>query len=278
LRPPCPCGFVLRESAGIINLLTDDEAADVQPFMDAYNLVREREQWGNDDLDLPFHAKRHRQIWEIRQRNFRAFESVVARIPRGLALDVGAGNCWMTRYLDSWGFDAIALDVNTSRLDGLRAGQKFINEGSQFLRVRAGKMEQLPFAPDRIRLLVANGSFHYATDFCAALSEFERVLTPQGMIVILDTPFYDNAADGERAIAQRVDHFRQKYEIPEALARRARYLTFSGFADMMRSLNLKWRLERVWPGMRRKCEEIRGTLVRRRVAQFPMVVIEKREA
>ena len=59
----------------------------------------------------------------------------------------------MTRYLDRWGFDAIAADINTDAVDGLRAGQKFIDEGAHFLRVRAG-MEKLPFAPGHIRLLV----------------------------------------------------------------------------------------------------------------------------
>ena len=79
--------------------------------------------WGEDDLDLPFNPRRHHDIWTIRQRTFRKFESIVARIPRGIALDVGAGNCWMTRYLDRWGFGAIAADFNDSPADGLRAGQ-----------------------------------------------------------------------------------------------------------------------------------------------------------
>src|SRR5262249_82901 len=149
------------------------EVAALQPFLDAYERVRSVEQWGGDDLDLPFHAKRHRNIWNIRQRTFRAFESLVRSIPGGLALDVGAGHCWMTRYLDQWGFDAIAVDTNTSEMDGLRAGQRFIDQGAVFLRVRA-RMERLPFASGRIRLLATNASFHYAGDFRATLSEFER--------------------------------------------------------------------------------------------------------
>src|SRR5438093_971355 len=274
VRPPCSCGFVLREDDGIIDLMTEEESAEVQSFVEAYEKVRSDERWGADDLDLPFHPLRHRDIWNVRQRTFRAFERLARNVKPGLALDIGAGNCWMTRYLDRWGFDAIAVDINTSRVDGLRAGQKFIDEGARFLRVRSG-IEPLPFVPERIRLLASNASFHYANDFRAALSEFERVLTPGGMIVIIDTPFYEQAADGERMIAERVAHFREKYGIPEALASRARYLTFTGFADMMRGFNLRWRLQPVWPGMRRKYEEIRGAIARRRVAQFPMVVIEK---
>src|SRR5438093_1185526 len=100
VRPPCSCGFVLRESDGVINLMTDEESAAVQPFLEAYENVRRDEHWGGDDLDLPFHAKRHGDIWEIRQRTFLEFKRLAAKVPRGTALDVGAGNCWMTRFFD----------------------------------------------------------------------------------------------------------------------------------------------------------------------------------
>jgi ubiquinone/menaquinone biosynthesis C-methylase UbiE len=273
-RPPCTCGFVLRESEGVINLMTDEESAAVQSFVKAYNRVREDEKWGEDDLDLPFHPRRHGEIWAIRQRTFRKFQTLIASTPRGVALDIGAGNCWLTRYLDRWGFDSIAIDFNDSAADGLRAGKKFLDAGARFLRVRAG-MERLPFAADRITLVTANASFHYASDFRAALSEFERVLTPGGMIVIIDSPFYADAADGERMTAERVLHFWQKYGIGETLASRSRYLTFNGFEEIARSMNMSWRMYSVWPGLARKYEEIRGILTGRSVAQFPVVVIEK---
>ena len=273
-RPPCVCGFVLRDSDGIINLLTEDEAKAAQPFLDAYQCVRQDEQWGGDDLDLPFHPKRHRDIWNIRQRTFRAFESIASHVERGTALDLGAGNCWMTRYLDRWGFDSIAVDINTSGVDGLRAGQTFINGGAVFLRARAG-MERLPFASGRFRLIATNASFHYAGDFRAALSEFERVLTPGGTIAIIDTPFYEDAADGEYMIAQRVAEFRRKYDMAESLARRSRYLTFKGIEDLAASFNLRYRVHRVWPGWRREFARVREKLLGRQIAQFPLVVMRK---
>jgi SAM-dependent methyltransferase len=274
VRPPCSCGFVLRESDGIINLLTDAEAGEVQPFLEAYERVRNDERWGGDDLDLPFHARRHHDIWEIRQRTFRQFESIAVKVERGLALDIGAGNCWMTRYLDRWGFDAIAMDINSSVNDGLRAGQKFIDEGAVFLRTRAG-IERLPFASGRITLIAANASFHYACDFRAALSEFERVLTPGGIIAIIDTPFYENTPDGERMVAGRVAEFRQKYGMTEMLARRSSYLTFEALEKLAAEKQLKLSVYPVWPGWRRKAEEIRGKLLGRRIAQFPVVVLGK---
>jgi ubiquinone/menaquinone biosynthesis C-methylase UbiE len=275
VRPPCACGFVLRESAGIIDLLTDNDAAAIRPFLEAYERVRLDEQWGGDDLDLPFHPKRHQHIWDIRQRTFKAFQSVLSDSPRGLALDIGAGNCWLTRYLDRWGFDAIALDVNTSPIDGLRAGQKFIDEGSVFLRVR-GSMERLPFDSGRIRLVAANASFHYASDFRAALSEFERVLTPGGIVAIIDSPVYESPADGDHMVSQRVDQFRRKYGIAESLARQSSYVTYQQLQALASSLALEVRVHHVWPGLRRKWQEFRGTLVGRRIAKFPLVLLEKR--
>ncbi len=274
VRPPCPCGFVLRESDGILNLLTDSEASSIEPFVEAYERVREDEQWGGDDLDLPFRPKRHHDIWKIRQRTFRAFESIVRNAPRGFAVDVGAGNCWMTRYLDQWGFGAVAVDINTSSVDGLRAGQRFIDQGAVFIRVRA-RMERLPFASGRIRLLATNASFHYAGDFRAALSELERVLTPGGIIAIIDSPFYEDSADGERMMTRRVVDFCQKYAMPESLARQSSYLTYERLHHLAGLFGLKVRIHRVWPGLARTCEEIRGKLVRRRVAEFPLVVLEK---
>ena len=76
----------LGESDGILNFMTDDEIAAVQPFLEAYERVRSDEGWGGDDLDLPFHAKRHRDIWNIRQRTFRVFESLAANVERGIAV------------------------------------------------------------------------------------------------------------------------------------------------------------------------------------------------
>jgi SAM-dependent methyltransferase len=251
------------------------ESDDLRAFLEAYERVRRDEGWGGDDLDLPFHPRRHREIWNIRRRTFLAFEALAKNVPRGVALDVGAGNCWMTRYLSAWGFDPIAVDINTSEVDGLRAGQKFLDEGATFLRVRA-PMERLPFVPGRITLIATNASFHYARDFCATLSEFERLLAPGGCIAIIDTPFYGNAADGERMMEDRVAEFRRKYHMTEALARSSRYMTFKGLQELAGSLGLDCNVHPVWPGLRRKYEEWRGRLGGRRVAQFPVVMLGKK--
>jgi ubiquinone/menaquinone biosynthesis C-methylase UbiE len=275
IRPPCACGFILREFDGIIDLLSAADATTIQPFLDAYDRVRAAEQWGGDDLDLPFHPKRHHDIWNIRQRTFRAFAKAIQGIPRGVAVDLGAGNCWLSRYLDEWGFDAVALDVNTSDMDGLRAGRKFLDSGAVFLRVRAS-MKRLPFDSSRIRLLATNASFHYAHDFRATLTEFKRVLTPGGIIAIVDTPFYDKPADGEYMMDQRVREFREKYDITETMARMSRYMTYTQLNELASTLSLNLRIQRVWPGTKRTLEKIRAQAMGRHIAEFPLVLMEKK--
>jgi SAM-dependent methyltransferase len=136
-------------------------------------------------------------------------------------------------------------------------------------------MERLPFTSGQIRLLTANASFHYVSDFRATLAEFERVLCPGGVIAILDSPFYENAADGERGIAARVAEFRSKYRIPEDLARKARYFTFEDFRAAASALKLKVSIQPVWPGWQRKREEVHARIRGRGIARFPVVLLEK---
>lgn len=250
------------------------EPDDVRAFLDAYEQVRRDEAWGGDDLDLPFHPKRHRAIWNVRQRTFLAFETLATRLPRGVALDVGAGNCWMTRYLSRWGFDAIAIDINNSEVDGLRAGQTFIDQGARFLRVRAA-MERLPFVSAHAALIVVNASFHYARDFQTALVEFARVLAPGGTVAIVDTPVYEHPADGERMIEDRAAEFRRRYGMTEAMAGWSRFLTFAGVAQLATSLDLTCDVIPVWPGLRRKYQEVRARAFGRRIAQFPIIVLKR---
>lgn len=254
--------------------MTDAELAEWQSFIEAYEQVRRDEQWGGDDLDLPFKPKRHHHIWGIRQRTFRVVQAIAEGSPKGFALDVGAGNCWMTRHLDSWGFDAIAVDINTSENDGLRAGQKYIDTGSRFLRVRS-PMQSLPFASSTIRLLVTSASFHYVDDFRAALHEFTRVLTPGGRIVIADTPVYERESDGQRMVAERVKEFQRKYSMPEALASRAKFITLAQLKPAADSLRLDLRQNHVWPGLRRRLEVVRGRFAGQRLAEFPVLELVK---
>ena len=242
-------------------------------FIDAYDRVREDEEWGGDDLDLPFHPRRHRDVWVVRQRTFRVFHKLITRGARGVAVDVGAGNCWLTRYLAAWGFDAIAVDINRGAIDGLEAAAKR-SEPVAFARVSAD-MDSLPLTAGRVTLVVANASFHYAADFTVTLAEFRRVLADGGRIAILDSPFYRREADGERMVAERVERLRSKYGIATDVAAASRYLTFSQMRALATAARFGCSIHHVWPGAGRTWARIRSRARGHRIAEFPVVILEK---
>ena len=103
------------------------------------------------------------------------------------------------------------------------------------------------------------------------------MLAPGGTIAIIDTPFYHNSADGDRMMAERVVEFRQKYGLPEIFARKSSYMTYETLQQLTRSLPLTVRVHKVFPGFARKYQEVRARLVRRPIAEFPLVVLKKHE-
>lgn len=275
--PKCRCGFEVRVEDGILNLLTPREDRVLGEFCREYEKVRLAEGWGVEDLDLPFHPKDHQGVWDIRRHSFKKLKSVVFNRwgedeRKGLAVDVGAGNCWLTRYLESWGFDAVAVDINASRLEGLRTGEWYLERGAHFERIRAA-MESLPFQDGSIRLLVANQSFHYSRDPQGTLKEFRRVLEHEGVAVLLDSPFYNDAPDGERMVAERVALYVERYGVPEDIARQAGYETYTEMKEMTAAAGLRCEVRPVWPGFRRMYDGLCRQVSGRRVAEFPIVVL-----
>src|SRR5262249_49300171 len=102
-----------------------------------------------------------------------------------------------------------------------------------------------------------------------------RVLTPGGWIAIIDTPFYQSSADGERMLAERIVEFQKKYGIPESLARRSSYVTIREGQELAQSLGLSVQVRNVWPGFRRRYEQVRAMIGGRHIAEFPLVVLQK---
>jgi SAM-dependent methyltransferase len=254
-----------------------EDAQGLQKFLEVYERIRAAEQWGGDDLDLPFHPLRHREIWAIRRRTFSRFREFVRKTWPGsrrgrIAIDAGAGNCWLTQYLQTWGFEAIACDISVSHNDGLLARLIDSQSPDFFSRIQAN-METLPFAGATVDLIVANASCHYVHDLTALLSEFRRVLAPHGRIVILDSPFYSNPADGDRMLSERVVEYRKQFEAPEGLVRQVSYLTYERLKHAAYNADLACTIDRIWPGPRRTYEKIRGRILGRRIAEFPMAIL-----
>src|SRR5260221_195981 len=82
------------------------------------------------------------QIWRLRRRTFAILTGYVMHTLKHnserWALDLGAGNCWLSYRLALSGYHVLALDVNVEGQDGLSGGEVFLRSGgSSFLRGQA---------------------------------------------------------------------------------------------------------------------------------------------
>ena len=256
--------------------MTDGQKAEYEAFCSGYERVRRAEGWGGEDLDLPFEPLGHHDIWAIRQQTFRGLDKLVQKEcpSAGVALDVGAGNCWLTRYLDHWGFEATALDVNDGPQDGLGAGSSYLECGDRFERIRA-TMEPLPFVEGVFDLVVASGSIHYCQSLVATLGEFKRVAKPSGLIVVMDSPWYERERHGIRSWEQNVRKLVEEHGLDKTLARRASFLFRSSFEAAVKEAGLDYRRLSVWPGRSRAWESVHARFYERRVASFPLLVMRR---
>ncbi len=97
--------------------------------------------------------------------------------PLDLILDVGAGACWCSDWLQRLNLHTVSVDIS---LDMLRVGQSRLDRRSP-PRLVAGDMEHLPFAASSFEKAVCLNALHHAADFEAAVREIGRVLKPGGM-------------------------------------------------------------------------------------------------
>ena len=178
----------------------------------------------------------------------------------------------LTRHLDHWGFTATALDVNDGPQDGLAAGAAYLSCGDSFERVRA-PMGSMPFLDQVFDLVVASRSLHYCLDLASTLAEFRRVLKPSGVIVVLDSPWYQREKDSVRSQNERVRDLVERWGMDEAHARRSFFLFRDAFDDAIRRNSLEYRRISVWPGRARAIESVKGRFFERRIAAFPILKI-----
>jgi SAM-dependent methyltransferase len=209
--------------------------------------------------------------WTVRARTY---DSFVARVltpvarSRGGAvrvLDLGAGNGWLSWRASRAGHTALALDIRDDDIDGLRAGDSYLaDRNASFYRI-AASFETLPVADGCIDVVVYNASLHYALDLVATLREARRVVRAGGYIAILDSPFYEQPADGEAMLAEKRRHAAARFgERAATLMSRPsiEYLTHERLDSASEGLSLEWHRHRVryplWYEMRPVLARLRG--------------------
>ncbi|MBC9030859.1 class I SAM-dependent methyltransferase [Sphingomonas sp. JC676] len=190
--------------------------------------------------------------WAVRARTFEAFvEHVVDPMERHLrrrprTLDLGAGNGWLSYRLALRGHDCAAIDIRDDRVDGLGAAKAFLEEVSFDCFVAS--FDALPVGDRIADLTVFNAALHYATNLGTTLAEAVRATQRGGTIVILDSPFYAQDAQGAAMVAEKHAHAAERFgdRAGSLLALpHIEYLTAARLGRASASLGLVWRRRRV---------------------------------
>lgn len=278
----CPAdGATYRREGGIWRLLLLERAAWFRSFMHAYEAVRRAEGRGSPNpayyRALPFRdlTGRHAEEWRLRTTSYRALitrvlvpmEQVCAR-PLNV-VDAGAGNGWLSARLAQRGHCVVALDLQTDPFDGLGAAAHY----EVHFEAAQADFHALPVTDGWADLVVFNGAFHYAVNETAVLLEAVRALRPGGAVVIMDSPFYFDAASGARMQEEQRAALAARYgvELPPFPGRG--FVAPGELARLARLTGLAWTLHWPVPVWRHHVRRWRHRLrAGRDPAGFPLIV------
>lgn len=127
----------------------------------------------------------HYKEWEIRKKNIQRFLNYLSKKKKALRiLDIGCGNGFFTHMM-SKDHTVVGLDVNLTELK--QAAEAFPNSGIHWYCLDI-LSEHLP--ENRFDLITFCASFQYFKNPKALLLKCSELLTKDGEIHIIDSPFY----------------------------------------------------------------------------------------
>jgi SAM-dependent methyltransferase/uncharacterized protein YbaR (Trm112 family) len=177
-------------SAGIVDLLVNPSP---EVTAEARGLTRFAQQMAQDGWDrsrvlaLPYDDSGY---WWIQRRSMERLLEIVPFESGQRILDIGANTCWATATFARIGLRAVALDISTVEMQGLRTGDWwFEDRGTYFDRVLAS-MSALPFANDSFDWVFCCEVLHHndRRGMNRALTEIHRVLRPGGSLLVMNEP------------------------------------------------------------------------------------------
>ena len=281
-RVTCPRdGLEFWKIDGIWRFLLPESEAHYTRFIADYESVRRSEGRGSDSANyyraLPFKdlSGQFRSDWGIRARSFKILTNkVLTQIQNPLErslkiLDLGAGNGWLSNRLASQGDRVIAVDLLVNEWDGLGAWKHYEHS---FTPVQA-EFNHLPVMDNYADAVIFNASLHYSEDYTVTLREALRVLSPDGRLVILDSPVYHRRDAGEGMVTERQEQFKSKYGFASDNLQSENYLTYARLKELAQVLKLSWEFITPFYGLRWMTRPlIAGLLRRREPAKFHLIV------
>ncbi|HJR80194.1 MAG TPA: class I SAM-dependent methyltransferase [Anaerolineales bacterium] len=286
-RLTCPQdGLEFRKEDGIWRFLLPESEAHYARFIADYEAIRRYEQRGSTSANyyraLPFKdlSGRFRPDWRIRSRSFNVLvKNVLTRLQNSLErslkiLDLGAGNGWLSNRLSSQGDRVIAVDLLVNEQDGLGAWKYYEHS---FIPVQA-QFEHLPVMDRFADAVIFNASFHYTENYAKTLKEALRVLSNEGLIVIMDSPVYRHSASGDQMVEERKKDFSARYGFASDSLQSENYLTYTRLKELAQQLDLAWKMMTPFYGWQWTLRPLLAFLLRRREPAKFHVIVGKRKS
>jgi ubiquinone/menaquinone biosynthesis C-methylase UbiE len=108
----------------------------------------------------------------------------IAQRPGARVLDIGCGAGHLTYAAAAVAREVTAYDLSERMLELVRQTAK--ERGLGNVRLKQGAAERLPFADASFDVVVSRFSAHHWLDLPAALAEMRRVLTDDGLAILID--------------------------------------------------------------------------------------------
>ncbi len=253
----CSSAFDYRD--GVYRFLLPERELEFEPFLSQYRQVRQQE--GNfarpsdyyRSLPIVQPLTLDADRWYIRRQSY---ECLLSLLPKHSAiLDLGAGNCWLTHRLTALGYRCVAIDTSTDSDDGLGAWRHY---GVKFTCVQAD-FDALSFAPSQFDVAIFNASLHYAPDIHRSLANANRMLKPNGVIFVIDSPVFQTDRAGKQMLADQDEYFRTSCNLRQVIRHGIGYLTRAqmreaGFRFHPSRGGFLWNIRRLWSGIKLRRE------------------------
>lgn len=280
-RLTCPKdGLEFWKVDGIWRFLLPESEAHYAGFLTDYESIRRSEGRGSTSAEyyraLPFKdlSGRFRADWRIRARSYKTLVKVLTRLQNPLErslkiLDLGAGNGWLSNRLAAHGDRVLAVDLSVNEQDGLGAWKHYEHG---FTPVQA-EFNHLPVMERFADAVIFNASFHYSENYMETLKEALRVLSANGLIVLMDSPVYRRDISGKKMVEERGAQFKEKFGFASDNLQSENYLTYARLKDLAQELGLTWKIQTPFYGFRWMFRPLVAALLRRREpAKFHLIV------
>ena len=161
-------------------------------FESLYLKVREKEKriYSDSEVDnLPFipDSNPHKNEWRLREKSFLRFKDYLKSKNEILnILDLGCGNGWFSGNLTKdFNHKFFCVDINLTELK--QAKRVYESEKIKFIYADIFNMD---FPSDFFNLVILNASVQYFPDLKILFERLFELLTANGEIHIIDSPFY----------------------------------------------------------------------------------------